>query len=87
VNEHIFLGVVPVDEAVARLDVEPLDGSRHFGGNDFLLLLHLLLFLTSLVVFVGWLGLRVSHDGNVVGMVTNLSPRLLSKMAKDLVKS
>ena len=60
VNKDILFGVVPVDKAVARLDVEPLNGSRHFGCDDFLLLLHLLLFLTSLVVFVGWLGLRGS---------------------------
>ena len=33
VNKHILLVVVPVDEAVARLDVEPPDGSCHFGGN------------------------------------------------------
>lgn len=46
-DEHVFLGVVPVDEAVPRLDVEPLDGAADFGGDDLLggLLLHRLLHL------------------------------------------
>ena len=90
VNEHILLGVVPVDEAVSRLDVEPLHGSSHFGGNNlteqmlihtdlvlyqflaffylFRLLFSFWLFIPSLLLF--GLGLQVSHDGMVVGMVT-----------------
>jgi len=84
VDEHILLGVVPVDEAVARLNVEPLDGAAHFGGNNLLgwLLLHGLV-LSSLLL--GGLDLRVSHDVNVVWMLTNFFPRLFSKMAADLV--
>ena len=34
VNEYISLGVVSVDESVAVLDIEPLDGSRDFEGDD-----------------------------------------------------
>jgi len=73
-DKDVFLGVIPVDEPIAGLDVEPLDGAGDFGGNHLLgYLLHLL--VSSSLLLVG-LGLRVSHDGNVVLMVTNFSPRL-----------
>jgi len=83
VNEYVFLGVIPVDEAVTRLDIEPLDCSAHSGGNNLLRCL-LLLLLPSLLLY--WLVLRVGHDVMVVWMVTNFSPRLFSKMAMDLVR-
>lgn len=35
-DEHVFLGVVAVDEPVSGLDVEPFDGAGHFGGNHLL---------------------------------------------------
>jgi len=35
VDEDILLCVVSVNEAVATLDVEPLDSSGDFGGDDF----------------------------------------------------
>ena len=67
-DKDVFLGVIPVDEPIAGLDVEPLDGAGDFGGNHLLgYLLHLL--VSSSLLLVG-LGLRVSHDGNVVLMVT-----------------
>jgi len=80
VDEHVFFGVIPVDEAVAGLHVEPLNSAAHFSGDHLLgwLLLHGLI-ISSLLL--GGLGLRVSHDVNVVLMVTNFSPRLFSKMA------
>merc|ERR1719221_126646 len=83
VNEHILLGVIPVDEAVPRLDVEPFHSPTHSGGNNLLRCL-LLLLLPSLLLY--WLVLRVGHDVMVVWMVTNFSPRLFSKMAMDLVR-
>jgi len=69
VHEHVLLGVVSVDEAVARLNVEPLDGAAHFGGDHLLgwLLLHSLIISSFLL---DGLDLRVSHDVNVVLMVT-----------------
>lgn len=36
VHKDILSGVVAVDEAVAALHVEPLDGAGDFGGDDFL---------------------------------------------------
>lgn len=36
VHEDILFGVVPVDEAIAALYIEPLDGAGDFGGDDFL---------------------------------------------------
>ena len=67
VDKHVLLGVVAVDEPVAGLDVEPLDSAGYFPGDD-------LLFRFSLVVRPSLglfrLGLRVSHDVNVVLMVT-----------------
>ena len=69
VNEHILLGVVPVDEAIARLNVEPLDGAAHFGGNDLLGWLLLDGLVISSLLLCG-LDLRVSHDVIVVLMVT-----------------
>jgi len=35
-DEHVFLGVVAVDEPVSGLDVEPFDGAGNFGGNHLL---------------------------------------------------
>lgn len=35
-DEHILFGVAPVDESVARLDVEPLDSARDLGGHHLL---------------------------------------------------
>jgi len=84
VDEHILLGVVPVDEAIARLNVEPLDGAAHFGGNDLLGWLLLDVLVISSLLLCG-LDLRVSHDVIVVLMLTNFFPRLFSKMAADLV--
>jgi len=60
VDKDILLVVIPVDEAVARLDVEPLDGSADLGGYHLLLLLLLLLHIPSLLL--SWLSLRVVHD-------------------------
>ena len=42
VDKHVLLGVIPVDESISRLDVEPFDCSADFGGDHFLwfLLLH-----------------------------------------------
>ena len=62
VNEHVFFCVISVDEAVTRLDIEPLDSSADFGGNNLLGLL--LLLISSLLLY--WLVLRVGHDGMVV---------------------
>ena len=42
VDKDVLLGVVAVDKAVAGLDVEPLNGSRHLVGDDLLRLLILL---------------------------------------------
>lgn len=70
-HEHVLLGVVSVDEAIARLNVEPLDGAAHFGGDHllgWLLLLHGGLIISSFLL--DGLDLRVSHDVNVVLMVT-----------------
>lgn len=80
-HEHVLLGVVSVDEAIARLHVEPLDGAAHFSGDHLLgwLLLHGLIISSFLL---DGLDLRVSHDVNVVLMVTNFFPRLFSKMAE-----
>merc|ERR1719458_2507946 len=76
-DEDIFLRIIPIDETVTRLDVEPFHGSRDLGGYH---LLHHLLFNLLLLPFprllLVWLGLRVSHDGNVVLMLTNFCPRL-----------
>lgn len=85
-HEHVLLGVVSVDEAIARLYVEPLDGAAHFGGDHLLgwLLLHGLIISSFLL---DGLDLRVSHDVNVVLMVTNFFPRLFSKMAADLPRT
>lgn len=33
-DEHVFLGVIPVDKSIAALDIEPLDGSGDAGGDD-----------------------------------------------------
>ena len=38
-DEDVLPGVIAVDEAVARLDVEPLDRARHLGRHDLLGLL------------------------------------------------
>jgi len=80
VDEHIFLGVVPVDESVPRLDVEPLHSAAHLGGDHLLgrllllfHLLHLCLLFHSLLL--GGLGVRVSHDVSLALMVTNFPPR------------
>lgn len=85
-HEHVLLGVVSVDEAIARLYVEPLHGAAHFGGDHLLgwLLLHGLIISSFLL---DGLDLRVSHDVNVVLMVTNFFPRLFSKMAADLPRT
>jgi len=39
VDENVFLGVVAIDEAVARLDIEPLDGAGDLLCDDLLWLL------------------------------------------------
>ena len=44
VNKDVLLGVVPVDEAVTRFDIEPLDSPPNLVGDDFL---WLLVFLVS----------------------------------------
>ena len=67
VDEYVFLGVIPVDEAVTRLDIEPLHCPAHSGGNNLLRCL-LLLLLSSLLLY--GLVLRVGHDVMVVWMVT-----------------
>merc|ERR1719220_234059 len=76
VNKDIFLGVVPVDESISRLDVEPFHRAAHLGGDHllyrFLLLLHLLhLCLLFHSLLLGGLGVRVSHDVSLALMVTN----------------
>jgi len=73
VDEDILFRVTPVDEPVARLHIEPLDCAGHFGGND---LFGGFLFDVSPSLGLFWLGLRVSHDGNVVLMLTSFVPRL-----------
>lgn len=32
-DKHILLGVIPVDEAIPRLDIEPLDGASNLGSD------------------------------------------------------
>ena len=53
VNEDVLLGVVAVDEPVAGLDVEPLDGPRHLVGDDLLRLLVLLGVAPGVDAFLG----------------------------------
>jgi len=47
-DEDIFLRIIPIDETVTRLDVEPFHGSRDLGGYH---LLHHLLFNLLLLPF------------------------------------
>jgi len=80
VNKDIFLGVVPVDESVSRLDVEPFHRAAHLGGDHLLYRLFLLLHLLHLCLLfhsllLGGLGVRVSHDVILALMVTNFPPR------------
>lgn len=68
-DKDVLLGVVSVDEAIAALDVEPLDSARDLAGDDL---------LRFFLISVGgrWIGigrgvglrlcrlsLRVGHDG------------------------
>lgn len=78
-DKHVLLGVIPVDESVSRLDVEPLDCSADFGGDHFLGFLLLHLFPSLLLV---WLDLRVCHDVSVVWGKTNFIPRLALKIGR-----
>jgi len=88
VNKNVFFGVISIDKPISRLYIEPFYSSAHLGGDDLLGLFFLgrLVGVTSSLLVFG-LVLRVSHDGNVVRMVTNFSPRLYPKMAKDLVRA
>ena len=85
VDEDILFRVVSVDEAVAGLDVEPLDGAGDFGGDD---LFGLLVFDGAVLAGLFAVGLndvlgrravvcgrccavlRVAHDGKMVRLTT-----------------
>jgi len=68
-DKYIFFSVIPVDETISGLDVEPLDSAANFGGDHLLGWLLLDGFVISSLLLCG-LDLRVSHDGNVVWMLT-----------------
>ena len=61
VDEHVLLGVVPVNEAVAALHVEPPYHSADLGGDDLFLL------LLDLFEPAGGFNLGMSLVGDPVG--------------------